>query len=71
MPKVLIPLTFDRASETKVAVFYAKFFGARSGSGDKKNNDHMVVRLIDSERSNRTMFTFKLYSVGSVSLFTR
>ena len=42
MPKVLIPLTFDRASETKVAVFYAKFIGSLG----KKNNDHLVIRLI-------------------------
>ena len=62
MPKVLIPLTFDRASETKVAIFYAKFKNTQS------NNDHLVVRLIGEEKSNRTMYTFKLFEVGSVSV---
>ena len=63
LPTTLMPLSYDRASETKVGVFYAKF-NAMNG-----NNDHVVVRLVNKNRSNSTMYTFKLYRVGSVSLF--
>jgi hypothetical protein len=63
LPNTLMPLSFDRASETKVGVFYAKF------SGDNGNNDHVIVRLVNKNRSNMTMYTFKLYRVGSVSIF--
>ena len=63
LPNTLMPLSFDRASETKVGVFYAKF-NALNG-----NNDHVIVRLVNKNRSNSTMYSFKLYRVGSVSLF--
>ena len=62
LPRVLIPLTFDRASETKVGVFYAKFKTTYA------NNDHVVVRLIDSRKSNSTMYSLKLFRVGTVSV---
>lgn len=63
LPRILVPLTFDRASEAKVGVFYAKFKAQTS------NNDHVIVRLIDSRKSNSTMYSIKLFRVGSVSFF--
>ena len=54
LPRILVPLTFDRASETKVGVFYTKFKTYNS------NNDHVIVRLIDSQKSNATMISIKL-----------
>ena len=62
LPRVLVPLTFDRASETKVGVFYARF------KNDNFNNDHVIVRLIDSRKSNTTMYSIKLFRVGTVSI---
>ena len=47
LPRILVPLTLDRASETKVGVFYVKF------KASNFNNDHVVIRLIDSRKSNR------------------
>ncbi|CAB4060665.1 unnamed protein product [Lepeophtheirus salmonis] len=63
LPKNLIPLTMDRASGAKVGVFYAKFNSLQN------NNDHFIVRIIDESKSNETMYTFKLYNVGSISFF--
>ena len=63
LPRILVPLTFDRASETKIGVFYAKFKTYSS------NNDHVVIRLIDSRKSNSTMYSIKLHRVGTVSIF--
>lgn len=63
LPRILVPLTFDRASETKVGVFYAKFKSYNS------NNDHITVRLIGSRKSNSTMYSIKLFRVGTVSFF--
>ncbi len=62
LPRILVPLTFDRASETKVGVFYAKFKTYNS------NNDHVIVRLIDKRKSNSTMYSIKLFRVGTVSI---
>ena len=63
LPRILVPLTFDRASETKIGVFYAKFKTYSS------NSDHAIIRLIDSRKSNSTMYSFKLHRVGTVSIF--
>ncbi|CAB4060786.1 unnamed protein product [Lepeophtheirus salmonis] len=63
LPRNLIPLTVDRASGAKVGVFYTKFNSLQN------NNDHFIVRIIDESKSNETMYTFKLYNVGSISLF--
>ena len=63
LPRILVPLTFDRASETKVGVFYTKFKTYNS------NNDHVIVRLIDSQKSNATMISIKLSRWFSVTRF--
>ena len=63
LPRILVPLTFDRASETKVGVFYTKFKTYNS------NNDHVIVRLIDSQKSNSTMYSIKLYRVGTATIY--
>ena len=63
LPNTLMPLSFDRASEAKIGVFYAKF------NGQNGNNDHLVVRMVNKNRSNMTMYSIKLYRVGSASLF--
>ena len=39
-----MPLAYDRASESKVGVFYTKL-GERSG-----NNDHVIVRLLNKNK---------------------
>ncbi len=56
-------LPTHRASETKVGVFYVRF------TADNGNNDHVIVRLVGQDKSNRTMYSIKLYRVGSVSIF--
>ena len=63
LPRILVPLTFDRASETKVGVFYAQFKTYNS------NNDHVIVRLIDSQKSNNTMYSIKLSRVGTATIY--
>ncbi len=63
LPNTLMPLSFDRASQTKVGVFYVRF------TANNNNNDHVIVRLVGDNRSNSTMYSIKLYSVGSVSIF--
>lgn len=62
MPDILIPLAYDRASQTKVGVFYTKL-GEKGG-----NNDHVVVRLVNRSKQNLTMYSIKLFRVGSVSI---
>ena len=44
LPNTLMPLSFDRASEAKIGVFYAKF------NGNNGNNDHLVVRMVNKNR---------------------
>ena len=63
LPRILVPLTYDRASEAKVGLFYAKFKSYNS------NNDHVIIRLIDSRKSNSTMYSIKLFRVGTASIF--
>jgi len=62
MPDILIPLAYDRASQTKVGVFYTKL-GERNN-----NNDHVIVRLVNRAKQNITMYSIKLFRVGSVSI---
>jgi len=62
IPDTLIPLAFDRASETKVGVFYTKF------SEKLGNNDHVIVRLLNKAKQNLTMYSVKLFRVGTVSI---
>jgi len=62
VPDTLVPLAFDRASESKVGVFYAKL-GERTG-----NNDHVVVRILNKAKQNLTMYSVKLFRVGTVSI---
>ena len=52
---VSVPLAFDRASESKVGVFYTKL-GERTG-----NNDHVVVRILNKNKQNLTMYSVKLF----------
>jgi len=62
MPDILVPLAFDRASQTKVGVFYTKL-GARNN-----NNDHVIVRIVNRAKQNLTMYSIKMFRVGSVSI---
>ena len=62
VPDTLVPLAFDRASEAKVGVFYAKL-GERQG-----NNDHIIVRILNKAKQNLTMYSVKLFRVGTVSI---
>jgi len=62
VPDTLVPLAFDRASESKVGVFYTKL-GERTG-----NNDHVVVRILNKAKQNLTMYSVKLFRVGTVSI---
>jgi len=62
VPDTLVPLAFDRASESKVGVFYTKL-GDRTG-----NNDHVVVRILNKAKQNLTMYSVKLFRVGTVSI---
>jgi len=62
VPDILVPLAYDRASESKVGVFYTKL-GERSG-----NNDHVVVRILNKNKQNLTMYSVKLFRVGTVSI---
>ena len=55
VPDILVPLAFDRASESKVGVFYTKL-GERTG-----NNDHVVVRILNKNKQNLTMYSVKLF----------
>lgn len=57
-----MPLAYDRASESKVGVFYTKL-GERSG-----NNDHVIVRILNKNKQNLTMYSVKLFRVGTVSI---
>jgi len=62
VPDTLVPLAFDRASEAKVGVFYTKL-------GDRQsNNDHIIVRILDKNKQNLTMYSVKLFRVGAVSI---
>ena len=61
-PLCLVPLAYDRASESKVGVFYTKL-GERTG-----NNDHVIVRLLNKNKQNLTMYSVKLFRVGTVSI---
>jgi len=62
VPDILVPLAYDRASESKVGVFYTKL-GERSG-----NNDHVIVRILNKNKQNLTMYSVKLFRVGTVSI---
>ena len=62
VPDILVPLAFDRASEAKVGVFYTKL-GERQG-----NNDHIIVRILNKAKQNLTMYSVKLFRVGTVSI---
>lgn len=54
LPSPLVPLFYDRASGRRIGVFYAKF------TAIPNNQDHIIVRLVGKDRSNRTMYTFKV-----------
>lgn len=62
VPDTLVPLAFDRASEAKVGVFYAEL-GERNS-----NNDHIIVRILNKAKQNLTMYSVKLFRVGTVSI---
>lgn len=62
VPDTLVPLAFDRASEAKVGVFFVKL-GERSS-----NNDHVIVRILNKAKQNLTMYSVKLFRVGTVSI---
>jgi hypothetical protein len=62
VPDTLVPLAFDRASESKVGVFFVRLGEQAS------NNDHVVVRLMNKAKQNLTMYSFKLFRVGTVSI---
>jgi hypothetical protein len=62
VPDTLVPLAFDRASEAKVGVFYTKL-GER-----QSNNDHIIVRILNRAKQNLTMYSVKLFRVGTVSI---
>ena len=53
LPNTLMPLSFDRASEAKIGVFYAKF------NGNNGNNDHLVVRMVNKNRKGLISFYFQ------------
>ena len=53
VPDLLVPLAYDRASESKVGVFYARL-GERTG-----NNDHLVVRILNKDKRNLTMYRWE------------
>ena len=53
VPDLLVPLAYDRASESKVGVFYARL-GERTG-----NNDHLVVRILNKGKRNLTMYRWE------------
>ena len=55
-------MAYDRASESKVGVFYTKL-GERTG-----NNDHVIVRILNKNKQNLTMYSVKLFRVGTVSI---
>ena len=62
VPDTLVPLAFDRASEAKVGVFFVRL-------GEQvSNNDHVIVRLMNKAKQNLTMYSIKLFRVGSVSI---
>ena len=62
IPDTLIPLAFDRASESRVGVFYTKMEeGARQGN-------HIIVRILDKSKHNKTMYSIHLFRGGSVSI---
>ena len=62
VPDTLVPLAFDRASEAKVGVFYAELKEQQS------NNDHIIVRILNKQKQNLTMYSIKLFRVGTVSI---
>jgi hypothetical protein len=68
LPNILIPLTYDRASKMRVAVFYAKFNNPLASKTGLDGDDHVVARLIGDNKSNTTMYTFKLFHVGQATI---
>ena len=60
LPDLLIPLAYDRASGARVGVFYARLGEERSSPAD-----HLVVRLVDQDKRNRTMYSIKLFRSGN------
>jgi hypothetical protein len=51
-----------RFNPSKVGVFFVRL-GEQAG-----NNDHVVVRLMNKAKQNLTMYSFKLFRVGTVSI---
>ena len=49
-------MTFDRASKTKVVLFYAVFIWSY---GEKSNTDHLVILLIRYDHSNKKLHMLK------------
>jgi len=62
IPDTLVPLAFDRASESRVGVFYVKL-------DDQVNNrDHFKVRIVDKSKQNSSMYTIQIDRSGQVQI---
>jgi len=62
VPDTLVPLVFDRASKSKVGVFFTKF------SEEGANNEHVVVRILDKSKRNISMYSVNIYKADKVSI---
>ena len=64
IPDTLVPLAFDRASESRVGVFYVKF------SDDVySSNDFVVIRIMDKSKQNHSMYSIQLKKSGEVGIY--
>ena len=67
IPDTLIPLAFDRASKSRVGVFYTKF--EDDSSRNRRNNfKSVVIRILDKSKRNDSMYTIRLGDGGQVTM---
>ena len=62
-----VPLAFDRASESKVGVFYTKF-DDDSNRNRRNNFNSVVIRILDKSKRNDSMYSIRLGDGGQVTM---
>ena len=67
IPDTLIPLAFDRASKSRVGVFYTKF--EDDSNRNRRNNlNSVVIRILDKSKRNDSMYSIRLGDGGQVTM---
>ena len=67
IPDTLVPLAFDRASKSRVGVFYTKFQDD-SSNNRRGNFKSVVIRILDKSKRNDSMYSIRLGEGGQVTM---